>query len=278
MDSAVIPALVKPKTWDPRFDFLQGDEPIRGELCGPENLEEIARQLSKSSGSSTRSVSGVLFRRMRQNDRVLRTAHRELVQSFDSHAPLPPDAEWLLGNFFLIEEVLREVRTDLPRGFYSELPALASGPMAGYPRVYALALALIASTDSCLDEGQIQVFVRDHQEKTPLTIGELWSVPTMLRLALLENLRRLAKQVLKSRSERLAAQTWVHARRKNQLPAVTPTGAYVAGLLHALPRSRSARGNGVPSSGGMAREIWPDDDGRAALRAATSGSRSGLDW
>ncbi len=234
MDSAVLPAVVKSTSWDPRLDFLQGDQPIRGELCGPEILEEISRKLSTTSNVSNYPVSGVLFRRMRQNDAVLRNAHRELVRFFDRHAPLPPDAEWLLGNFYVIEEVLREVRTDLPRGFYAELPALASGPLKGFPRVYALALALIANTDSSLDESQIQVFVQAYQEKAPLTIGELWSVPTMLRLALLENLRRLAKQVLQSRSERIAAQSWVQKMGATNLPSRQPTGAYVAGLLHAL--------------------------------------------
>src|SRR5438445_687586 len=83
------------------------------------------------------------------------------------------------------------VRHDLPRGYYAELPVLAGGPLAGYPRVFALALGLIAHTDSALDETEVLRFVHAFQTAAPLTIGELWAVPTMLRLALFENLRRL---------------------------------------------------------------------------------------
>ena len=73
-----------------------------------------------------------------------------------------------------------------------------SPPLSGYPRVYALAVTLIAHTDSELDEPKISRFVQAFQEVVPLTIGELWALPTMFRLVLLENLRRLAEQMLRA--------------------------------------------------------------------------------
>ena len=132
-----------------------------------------------------------LLRRLRDNERVLHAARAEAAGDADAKEPLTPDAEWLLDNFFVIEEVLREVRKDLPRGYYDELPVVTVGPWAGLPRIYALAVALITHTDSHLDDAAILRFVQAFQEVAPLTIGELWAVPTMLRLALLENLRRL---------------------------------------------------------------------------------------
>ena len=104
-------------------------------------------------------------------------------------------AEWLLDNFHIITEALREVRTDLPPGYYDRLPKLAAGPLAGLPRVYWLALELIAHTDSALEEPTLAEFIRAYQAVTPLTIGELWAVPIMLRLVLVENLSRLAEGV-----------------------------------------------------------------------------------
>src|SRR5262249_5298546 len=117
-----------------------------------------------------------------------------------------PDAEWLLDNFHIIEETLREVRQDLPRGYYRKLPKLADGPLAGLPRVYALSAELIAHTDSALDETNITRFVQAYQEVVPLTTGELWAVPIMLRLGLLENLRRLADQMVHTWGERQKAE------------------------------------------------------------------------
>src|SRR4029077_10561124 len=127
----------------------------------------------------------------------------------DAKEPLAPEAEWLLDNFFVIEDVLREVRKDLPRGYYDELPLVTTGPWGGLPRIYALAVALITHTDSHLDDPAVLRFVQAFQDVARLTTGDLWPVQTMLRLALLENLRRLGAQMLAARAERLAAVTWV---------------------------------------------------------------------
>ncbi len=124
------------------------------------------------------------------------------------------DAEWLLDNFHIVTESLREIRHDLPRGYLGELPKLADGPLAGFPRIYALALNLLAHTDSSLDESNLTHFVQAYQGVAPLTIGELWAVPTMMRIALIENLRRLSQQMLlnwtaRCRAEELARQLGV---------------------------------------------------------------------
>ena len=99
----------------------------------------------------------------------------------------------------LVEEQLREIREDLPRGYYYELPKLAGGPLEGYPRIYALALALIAHTDSRLETETLRRFVGAYQRVAPLTIGELWAVAITLRLALVENLTRLATRIIVAR-------------------------------------------------------------------------------
>ena len=72
---------------------------------------------------------------------------------------ITPAAEWLVDNFFVVDEQLREIRDDLPVGFYRELPALADGPLAGYPRVYGIAWAFVAHTDSRFDPDTLRRFV-----------------------------------------------------------------------------------------------------------------------
>src|SRR5262249_32886820 len=135
-------------------------------------------------------------------------AYQRITAAARREEAITTDAEWLLDNYHIVAETLREVRHDLPRGYYKELPKLADGPFAGFPRVYALALELIAHTDSCLDENNITRFVQAYQKVTPLTIGELWAVPIMLRLGLLENLRRLSRQMLSAWDDRSVAEVW----------------------------------------------------------------------
>jgi cyclic beta-1,2-glucan synthetase len=195
--------------------------PFRGELLGSDHLGELARDLAARWPVGENPGGQPLLHRLRDNERVLRRARDAAAEAAASREPITPDAEWLLDNFYIIEEVLREVRTDLPRGYYDELPVAAAGPWAGLPRVYALAVALVTHTDSHLEDAQVLRFVRAFQEVAPLTTGEVWAVPTVLRLALLENLRRLAAQMLLTRAERERATGWVEraaAGRATPLP------------------------------------------------------------
>jgi cyclic beta-1,2-glucan synthetase len=154
-------------------------------------------------------TEGPLLQQLTRNGRILVEAYRRISEAAAQNQTLTPDAEWLLDNFYIVEGVLREVRHDLPRGYYHKLPKLAVSPLVGYPRVYALALALISHTDSNLDDGHITRFVQAFQTVAPLTIGELWAVPTMLRLGLLENLCRLSEHMLRVWDERRRAEAWV---------------------------------------------------------------------
>jgi cyclic beta-1,2-glucan synthetase len=202
-ESTTAPAL--PEVWS-----TASGEPIRAELYGLESLAAQARALASAGRITLRRRAGTQFqRRLTANERILRSVHERVGAAARAGEPLTPDAEWLLDNFYIIEDVLREVRHDLPRGYYRELPKLADGPLRGFPRVYALALTLIAHTDSSLDEEHIARSVEAYQSVAPLTIGELWAVPTMLRLGLIENLRRLAVQMLNDWGERTKAETWV---------------------------------------------------------------------
>jgi cyclic beta-1,2-glucan synthetase len=211
--------------------------PFRSELLGAEHLAELARDLAATCRVAVWPGSHPLLRRTRDNEAVLRKARDAAAASAARNDLLMPDEEWLLDNFFVIEDVLREVRTDLPRGYYDELPVVTAGPQAGLPRVYALAVALIAHTDSHLEEARILGFVRAFEEVAPLTTGELWAVPTMLRLALVENLRRLGGQMLATRAEREHAFAWVRAATAARvLPPLpdAPSDSFLVGWHQAV--------------------------------------------
>jgi cyclic beta-1,2-glucan synthetase len=100
---------------------------------------------------------------------------------------------------------VRQVREDLPRGFYRQLPKLAEEPLQGYPRVLGLAWEFVAHTDGRFEPETLQRFVRRFQRVQPLTIGELWAIPIAIRLVLVENLRRLAERIVNGRAARLGA-------------------------------------------------------------------------
>src|SRR5262245_29319519 len=148
---------------DPR-----GEGPIRAERLGLEGLEARAGQLAAACALAPhRRAASPLLRRFVQNQRVLREVNRQLVAVGDRRNLPGIDAEWLVDNFHIIADSLREVRRDLPPGYDELLPKLAVPPLVGYPRVYALALTLVAHSDSDLDEARIARFVRAFQQVAP---------------------------------------------------------------------------------------------------------------
>ena len=125
-------------------------------------------------------------------------AYRDIAKAVDAGAAITPAAEWLVDNFHVVEKQIREIRVDLPAGYYRQLPKLAGGPFVGYPRVFGVAWAFVAHTDSLFDPEILRRYLRAYQEVQPLTIGELWAVAITLRIVLVENLRRIAERIVDS--------------------------------------------------------------------------------
>ncbi|MBI2466413.1 MAG: hypothetical protein HYV62_01095 [Candidatus Rokubacteria bacterium] len=182
------------------------EEPIRAELFGIERLEEHAQSLAAAQRITTASRRGRrLLPRLEDNGRVLLESYRAIARAIREERAIIPAAEWLVDNFHIVEEQLRESRDDLPSGYYRELPKLAEGHLEGYPRVFGLAWAFVAHTDSRFDPETFRRFVRAYQRVQPLTIGELWAVAITLRIVLVENLRRLAERIVRGRAARQEA-------------------------------------------------------------------------
>ena len=154
--------------------------------------------------------------------------------------PVTPAAEWILDNYPLLVGEIADVRLNLPRGYHRELPKLVEPELGGRSRVYALALELVRHSDSRLDRPKLVRFLSSFQAVAPLTIGELWAWPSMLRLALIENLRRLAALTLAARSARLAADEYVariDAAGAGDLPPL-PARLHTASVVQLLQRVR----------------------------------------
>jgi cyclic beta-1,2-glucan glucanotransferase len=177
--------------------------PVREELFGVERLEQHAESLAAAQPVTKRPPAVLsLHARLKDNAAVLLSAYRATAAELESGRGVVPASEWLLDNYHLVEEQIREIRDDLPPGYYRQLPKLAEGPFAGYPRVFGLAWAFVAHTDSHFDPEMLRRFIAAYQRVQPLTIGELWAVAITLRIVLVENLRRLADQITAGRSAR----------------------------------------------------------------------------
>ena len=167
------------------------ENPVRAEIFGIERFEQHAESLAAAQRTTEKPHKGRnLLTRVRDNGRVLLAAYRNIVEAVREKSEITPAEEWLLDNFHFVDEQLREIRDHLPHRYYRLLPKIAEGHLAGYPRVYGLAWAYVAHTDSRFELATLEGFARAYQRVQPLAIGEIWAVAIHLRVGLIENLRR----------------------------------------------------------------------------------------
>ena len=185
-----------------------GEGSLRAELFTVEQLISHAHDQAVEHRVSRQPRANPLLDRLGENEQCLRAFYRATL-TVSPNRRITPAAEWLLDNFYLIEEQVKLARRHLPRGYSRELPCLTQGGAAGLPRVYSLGLALIAHVDAQIDVAPLSAFIAAYQKTVPLKLGELWAIPIMLRLGLLENLRRITTRLTRARADRDLADQWV---------------------------------------------------------------------
>ena len=178
---------------------------IRAELFGAQRFEQHGRSLAEAQTIKKSThwresifapyIGSSFFPRVHENIVALRQAYDYVATISQSGQYVTPAAEWLLDNFHLVEAQLQQIHEGVPRRYYADLPKLTGKPLAGLPRVYGITWAYVAHTDSVLDPLLFTAFLDAYQEVSELNLGELWAMPTTLRVVLLENLRRVADQI-----------------------------------------------------------------------------------
>lgn len=185
------------------------EPPIRAELFGAQRFEQHGHSLARAQAIQSEAARGerfLFFPRVETNLESLRKAFDYIALISQSGRYVTPAAEWLLDNFHLVEAQLQQIREGVPRSYYARLPKLAAPPLAGLPRVYGIAWAYVAHTDSALNAELFTAFLNAYQDIDELTLGELWALPTTLRVVLLENLRRVAESIAQNKVAREVAQ------------------------------------------------------------------------
>src|SRR5438552_1188142 len=196
----------------PPFSIDSTARRLSHELSSSQRLVEKAASLANSmTVSRAAKPRGPSFlHRLLEIENALEWANMSLTMSAEAHHAFTLSAEWLLDNAYLIREQVADLRKSLPQKQYGKLPLIASGPGTGLPRVYQVAAEMVSETDGALDQVIVRRFLGAFQAITPLDIGELWALPLMLRLQLLECLRILAIQVDQQQSQSKEADFWAN--------------------------------------------------------------------
>ena len=184
------------------------EEPLRAELFSSDQMERFGKTLAKTHKISTKPAHDHLLKRLANNEVILQEVRKLLTESIKRKYQIPPAAEWLIDNFYLIEENIKSAKTHFPKGYSEDLPQLSNSASAGLTRIYDIVLQIISHSDGRVDIESLSAFIRSYQSVTNLQLGELWAIPIMLRLALIENLRRVSARVAIDRLDVNLADYW----------------------------------------------------------------------
>lgn len=184
--------------------------PLRAELFSTEQMQQHARQLALNHSVTNRQSPELLLKELSDNEKILYKVNELLQRNVKEKKSISPAAEWLLDNFYLIEDQIRTAKRYLPKGYSKGLPKLSNGTLIGFPRVYSIAIEIISHSDGHIDILGLKNFITAYQQERHLTLGELWAFPIMLRLALLENLSRVAARIAVDRNDSALANKWAN--------------------------------------------------------------------
>lgn len=184
------------------------EEPLRSELFSSDQMERFGKTLAGAHKLSTKPSHDHLLKRLAENEIVLDKVRKLITDSIKSKNQISPAAEWMIDNFYLIEEHIRNAKKHFPKGYSEDLPQLVENGSSGLTRIYDIVLQIISHSDGRIDIESLSSFIKAYQTKTSLLLGELWAIPIMLRLALIENLRRVSVRIAIDRVDRNLADQW----------------------------------------------------------------------
>jgi cyclic beta-1,2-glucan synthetase len=192
---------------DTNLNYLK-EEPLREELFSSDQMEHFGKTLATRHKLSTNPAKDHLLKRLENNEDTLQEVRKLLTDSIKKNYQITPAGEWLIDNFYLIEEHIRIAKTHFPKNYSEDLPQLLNGTSAGITRSYDIVLQIISHSDGRIDIESLSRFVKAYQTITNLKLGELWSIPIMLRLALIENIRRVSARIAIDKVDRNLADYW----------------------------------------------------------------------
>ncbi|HEY5371312.1 MAG TPA: glucoamylase family protein, partial [Hanamia sp.] len=184
------------------------EEPLREELFSSEQMERFGKTLAARHKLSSKPAKDHLLKRLADNESTLQEVRKLLTDSIKRKYQVTPAGEWLIDNFYLVEENIRIAKTHFPKNYSEDLPQILVGNSSVLTRSYDIVLQIISHSDGRIDMESLGNFVKAYQTVTPLKLGELWSIPLMLRLAIIENIRRVSSLIAIDKVDRNLADYW----------------------------------------------------------------------
>jgi cyclic beta-1,2-glucan synthetase len=169
---------------------------VNDALLSNDELMNHAREIAKyHSITKQRKGYNYLFTRLQNNYKIITEVYKSLNRYGKMNQPLCPASEWLLDNFYIIEEQYKELQKNIDNKFYKKLYMLSSGQLKNCPRIFAVALEIVSHTDGRIDKEQLTRFINSYQNQSTLSMSELWALAPMIKMALIEKIAHVCENI-----------------------------------------------------------------------------------
>jgi cyclic beta-1,2-glucan synthetase len=181
-------------------------------------LKESAISLAKIHKVSPTSHKSIPIKPiLEESKKILTETYRALSKHVKSEKEISPASEWLMDNFYIIQEQIVQIGIDFPKAYQKNIPILTIGEHKGLPRVYEIVLNMLTHTDNVLNNEVTVEYIRSYQEEKTLLLGELWAIPIMIRLFLIQILAEKAARILERKHIKSEVETFVRKIEKEDL-------------------------------------------------------------
>lgn len=198
---------------------------IKGAVLDSENLKKfmektaINYEVKKHSNVNTYPIE-----RIEQNYMFIEKTYNLLNEHIKSNIEIHPAGEWLLDNFYIIEETVKKIKKEMPLKKYKELPGIANGVYEGFARIYLIASEIVAYTDNKIDDETLKIALLAYQKQKKLNMEEIWNLWLFLEIAIIENIRSVCEKIMLTQNQKYKVESIIErlVERKEEHKFKTP--------------------------------------------------------
>ena len=153
---------------------------------------------------------------LEENFKIIEEVYNILNEHLKLGISIHPAGEWLLDNFYIIEETVKQIKTELPLKKYINFLGIGNGPYKGFARIYVLASEIVAYTDNKIEKNDLEIYLTSYQTKKNLSMEEIWNIGLFLNIAIIENIREICEKIYTSQMQKYKAENIVERLVENK--------------------------------------------------------------
>ena len=190
---------------------------IKGALLDTQQLEDYLRKIASGHVLQDKSNKYTYpIPRLKENFEFITEVYNLLNEHIKLKLPIHPAGEWILDNFYIIDETVKTVTKELTLKKYTNFLGIANGPYAGFARIYVLASEIVAYTDGKINGKNLEVLLKAYEDKKTLSMDEIWNINTFLRVALIENIREACEKIYSAQLQKYKVENIIERLVENK--------------------------------------------------------------